>query len=274
MKFVKMEGLSNDFILTHHVEAGDVSTIQTLTPQWCDRRRGIGADGVILVLPSEISDFRMRIFNANGSEPEMCGNGIRCFALYLKKTGLWTQPRLSVETPAGIIQTEFAGNDIRVTMGVPILEASRIPVAKKSGQVIMEQLAVDDEYFSVTAVSMGNPHAVIYADELTDDLILGIGKKIESHPFFPKRTNVEFIKVLSDTSIQMRVFERGCGETMACGTGACASVVAGVINKKHGNRVTVHLLGGDLEIQWEGSLQDPVFMTGPARWVFEGEIDL
>ena len=272
MKFVKMEGLSNDFILTHHARGKEIDTLQKLAPQWCDRRKGIGADGVILVLPSSTCDFCMRIFNADGSEPEMCGNGIRCFALYLKNAGLWTKQHLSVETAAGIIQTEFIGNDVRVTMGVPILDAPRIPVAKKSGQAIMEQILIDDEYFYLTAVSMGNPHAVIYADELTDDLVLNIGKKIESHSFFPKRTNVEFIKVLSDSSIQMRVFERGCGETMACGTGACASVVSGIINKKHGNDVSVHLLGGDLAVQWDGSLEHSVFMTGPARWVFEGEI--
>jgi diaminopimelate epimerase len=272
MKFAKMEGLANDFILTHTVPEDTCDSIQQKALQWCDRRRGIGADGVILILPSKIADYRMRIFNADGSEPEMCGNGIRCFALYLKKMGLWDKPRLSVETISGIVGTEFFGENIKVNMGPPILEAPRIPVAKESGQAIMEQIVVDDEYFFITAISMGNPHAVVYADELTDDLVNRIGKKIESHPFFPKRVNVEFIKVLSDSEIQMRVFERGCGETMACGTGACASVVSGIINKKHGKKITVHLLGGDLFIEWDGSLQQSVYMTGPARWVFEGEI--
>lgn len=274
MKFTKMEGLANDFIVTHHLSEEDSLLIQKKAQGLCDRRRGIGGDGVILVLPSEKADYRMRIFNADGSEPEMCGNGVRCFALYLKKTGLWKNTKLSIETLSGIISTEFNGDLIKVNMGHPIFDASRIPVAKKNGQAIMEQIPIDDEYFFVTAVSMGNPHAVIYAEELTDDLVLRIGKKIESHQFFPKRVNVEFVKVLSSNEIQMRVFERGCGETMACGTGACAGVVAGIINKKHGNNVTVHLIGGDLFIEWDGSEKHPVYMTGPAVWVYEGDIQI
>jgi diaminopimelate epimerase len=274
MKFVKMEGLANDFILTHHVSEENIDAIRKIAPMLCDRRRGIGGDGVILVLPSKTADYRMCIFNADGSEPEMCGNGIRCFALYVQKTGLWKKPGLSVETIAGVIKTEISGDQIKVTMGAPILDAPLIPVAKQSGQAIMEQLNVDGKNFQVTAVSMGNPHAVIYVDELTDEMVLGYGKKLESHPFFPKRTNVEFVKVLSDKEISMRVFERGCGETMACGTGACASVVSGVINKKHGKSVTVRLPGGDLFIEWDGELSHPVYMTGPAKWVFEGNVEL
>jgi len=274
MKFVKMEGLANDFILTHHVSEENIDAIRKIAPMLCDRRRGIGGDGVILVLPSKTADYRMCIFNADGSEPEMCGNGIRCFALYVQKTGLWKKPGLSVETIAGVIKTEISGDRIKVTMGAPILDAPLIPVAKQSGQAIMEQLNVDGKNFQVTAVSMGNPHAVIYVDELTDEMVLGYGKKLESHPFFPKRTNVEFVKVLSDKEISMRVFERGCGETMACGTGACASVVSGVINKKHGKSVTVRLPGGDLFIEWDGELSHPVYMTGPAKWVFEGNVEL
>jgi diaminopimelate epimerase len=274
LKFVKMEGLANDFILTHNVNEHGIESIRKKTKELCDRRRGIGADGVIFVLPSKVADFRMRIFNADGSEPEMCGNGVRCFALYLKKMGLCKKSHISVETLAGIIQTEFSGNLIKVTMGAPILEAPRIPVAKQSGRVIMEKITVDNENFKVTAVSMGNPHAVIYAKKLTDELVLEKGKKLESHPFFPKKANIEFIQVLSRKEIRMRVFERGCGETMACGTGACAAVVSGIINKKHDKKVTVHLLGGDLFIEWDGILTHPVYMTGPAQWVFSGEIDL
>jgi diaminopimelate epimerase len=159
-------------------------------------------------------------------------------------------------------------------MGAPILSAPKIPTQKASGQVIMEPVNVDGKDYLVTAVSMGNPHTVVYADNLTDDLVLGIGKKLESHPFFPKKTNVEFIKVVSQNEIQMRVFERGCGETMACGTGACASVVSGILNRKNGNKVTVHLLGGDLFIEWDGNETHSVFMTGPATMVFKGEIAL
>jgi diaminopimelate epimerase len=274
LKFVKMEGLANDFILTHGVSEREISTIRKKTVDLCDRRRGIGADGVIFVLPSKKADFRMRIFNSDGSEPEMCGNGIRCFALYLKKTGLWKKSRLSVETLAGSIQTEISGGLIKVNMGPPILEAPLIPVARKSGQVIMEPVLVEGKKIMVTAVSMGNPHAVVYTDELSDELVLGIGKKLESHPFFPKKANIEFIKVISRKEIKMRVFERGCGETMACGTGACAAVVSGIVNKKNDRKVVVHLLGGDLSIEWDGALPHPVYMTGPASWVFKGEIDL
>lgn len=274
VKFVKMEGLANDFILTHHVLAREMDRIREMTPALCDRRRGIGADGIILVLPSETADFQMRVFNADGSEPEMCGNGIRCFARYVQTTGLSANKGLTIETLAGIIKTEIKNERIVVTMSAPVLEASRIPVAKKNGRAIMERISVEEKDFLVTAVSMGNPHAVIYADELTDELVLGYGKKLESHPFFPNKTNVEFVKVLSDKEITMRVYERGCGETMACGTGACASVVSGVINKKHGNKVTVHLLGGDLFIEWDGDILHPVYMTGPAKWVFEGDIIL
>jgi diaminopimelate epimerase len=250
----------------------NVDAFGKIAPVLCDRRRGIGGDGVILVLPSKIADYKMRIFNSDGSEPEMCGNGIRCFALYVQKTGLWKKPKLSVETIAGIIKTEISGDRIQVTMGAPIMDAPRIPVAKQSGSAIMEQINVDGKQFQVTAVSMGNPHAVIYVDELTDEMVLGYGKKLESHAFFPKKTNVEFVKVISDKEISMRVYERGCGETMACGTGACASVVSGIINKKHGKSMTVHLLGGDLFIEWDGDFAHPVYMTGPAQWVFEGDI--
>jgi diaminopimelate epimerase len=274
MKFRKMEGIGNDFILTHGISRWNIESIRKKTVALCDRRRGIGADGIIFVLPSRTADFQMRIFNSDGSEPEMCGNGIRCFALYVKKMGLWKKPRLSVETRAGIIQTQFVGNLIKVNMGAPIMEAPSIPVAKKSGRVIMEKIAVDGEQFSITAVSMGNPHAVIYAEKLTDELVHEKGKKLQAHPFFPKKANIEFVKVLSRSEIRMRVFERGCGETLACGTGACAAVVSGIINKKHGNKVTVHLLGGDLFIEWDGDLSHPVFMTGPSRCVYEGEIDL
>jgi diaminopimelate epimerase len=194
-------------------------------------------------------------------------------ALYTKN-GLSQKNGLSIETLSGIIKTEIKGDQIIVTMGAPILEASQIPVAKKSGWAIMEHITVSGKDFIVNAISMGNPHAVIYAEELTDDLVLGFGKKIESHPFFPKKTNVEFVKVLSDKEISMRVYERGCGETMACGTGACASVVSGILNKKHGKSVIVHLLGGDLLVEWDGDVNHSVFMTGQAHWVYEGDIDV
>jgi diaminopimelate epimerase len=216
----------------------------------------------------------MRIINADGSEAEMCGNGIRCFAVYLRDTGMTQKQKLTIETKAGVIQTEYAGDRIRVTMGAPVLSGRAIPVNKDGGPIIGEKLSVDGKTFAVTAVSMGNPHAVIYADELTNELVHRYGSKLESHPFFPKKANIEFVKVLSDSEIRMRVWERGCGETMACGTGACASVVAGVLNRKNGNAVTVHLPGGDLFIEWDGDPTHPVFMTGPANRVYSGSTEI
>ena len=269
-----MEGLANDFILTHDVGVNNVDSYQHKAAALCDRRRGIGADGIIFVLPSNVADFRMRIFNADGSEPEMCGNGIRCFGNYVQRLGLSAKTQLSVETGAGIIIVDMNNGMIRVDMGAPILDAARIPTAKAAGRVIMEPVTAGDRTFSITAVSMGNPHGVVYAGELTDELVLHYGKLLESHPFFPKKANIEFIKVINNGEIQMRVYERGCGETMACGTGACASVVAGVLNNKHGNRVVVHLLGGDLLVEWDGNPTHSVFMTGPAQWVYEGEISV
>lgn len=277
MKFVKMEGIANDFIVTHDTLNADeviLGTIRNNAAVLCDRRRGIGADGVICVLPSTKAKFMMRIFNADGSEPEMCGNGIRCFAVYLLQSGLCKDETVPIETLRGIITTTRVEKGIRVDMGAPILAAPQIPTQKISGNVLMEPLQVDGSEYLVTAVSMGNPHAVVYADNLTDDLVLGVGRKLESHSFFPKKTNVEFIKIVSQNEIQMRVFERGCGETMACGTGACASVVSGILNHKNGNSVTVHLLGGDLFIEWDGNPAHSVFMTGPATAVFKGEVAL
>ncbi|HMD68003.1 MAG TPA: diaminopimelate epimerase [Chitinivibrionales bacterium] len=276
MKFAKIEGLANDFIVTADTlsNPGMLPAVRERAGALCDRRRGIGADGVLCVVPSSAADFGMRVFNADGSEAEMCGNGVRCFALYLKNTKLWDKPQLSVETAAGIIRTSFEGDQVRVDMGPPVLNASQIPVAKSSGEAIGEILSIDKKEFTVTAVSMGNPHVVVYADELTDELVLTYGKRLESHPFFPKRANVEFVKVLSKSEIRMRVYERGCGETMACGTGACASVVSGVLNGLNDTKVIVHLLGGDLLIEWSGDRKSPVYMTGPARWVYAGEIAL
>jgi diaminopimelate epimerase len=277
LHFLKMHGIGNDFIVTHEITPEQVSSIRKNAALLCDRRRGIGGDGVILILPhiTREADFRMRIFNSDGSEAEMCGNGIRCCARYVKLMKLSDKQSLAFATGAGLIST-LQNDDglIRVTMSSPILDAPRIPTAQASGQVIMHDLQVNGNTFKITAVSMGNPHAVIHVDEITDDLVLNWGKQVETHPFFPNRTNVEFIKVISDSEIRMRVWERGCGETQACGTGACASVVAGILNKLHGNAVTVHLLGGDLLIEWDGSLESPVYMTGPAEVSFKGSIDV
>jgi len=277
LHFLKMHGIGNDFIVTHEITPDQVSSIRKNTVRLCDRRRGIGGDGVILILPpsSKNADFRMRIFNSDGSEPEMCGNGIRCCAQYVKLMKLSDKQSLTFATGAGPIST-FQNDDglIRVTMSRPILDAAVIPTTQPSGRVIMHDLVIDGRSFKITAVSMGNPHAVIYADDLTDELVHTWGRKIETHPFFPKKTNVEFIKILSDQEIRMRVWERGCGETQACGTGACASVVSGIVNKLHGKKITVHLLGGDLVIEWDGSIERPVYMTGPAEVSFKGSFDI
>jgi diaminopimelate epimerase len=201
----------------------------------------------------------------------MCGNGIRCCAEYIRRKSLSTARELSIETLAGIIGAQPGESGfVRVNMGPPRLDAGQIPVKAPPGKVIMMPLAVDGRDFKFTAISMGNPHAVIYADELTDELVLGVGPRIETHHVFPKRTNVEFIKVVSDSEICMRVWERGCGETQACGTGACAAVVSGILNGLHGRRVTVHLPGGDLQIEWGADPHSPVYMTGPAKTVFSG----
>jgi diaminopimelate epimerase len=277
MHFAKLEGLGNDFIVTHDTLGGDAKVLDSIrrrAPSLCDRRLGIGADGVLCVLPSTRGAFFMRVFNADGSEAEMCGNGIRCFAVYLERNGLSSNGELSIETQRGIITTSRKGDEVRVDMGQPVLDAGSVPTAQATGRVVNHPMVIDGKEYRVTAVSMGNPHAVIYADELTDDLVLGVGKTIETHPFFPKKVNVEFVKVLSDREIRMRVYERGCGETMACGTGACASVVSGVVNRRHGTTVTVHLPGGDLHVEWDGNEANSVYMTGPAHWVFSGEIAL
>ncbi|MBD3345666.1 MAG: diaminopimelate epimerase [Chitinivibrionales bacterium] len=272
MNFVKMEGCANDFIVTNDLTEDTIRNISSKARYICDRRLGIGGDGIIALLPSSVADLKMRIINADGSEAEMCGNGIRCLALFAKQMELSTKPALRIETGAGIIGTEFVDDDIKVNMGPPILEGDKIPVAKAGKPIVEEKITAGNRTFEITAVSMGNPHAVIHVNEITDELVLDYGRILESHSFFPNKTNVEFISIISDNEIRMRVFERGVGETMACGTGACASVVAGILNRKHGNNVLVHLLGGDLRIEWDGDEKSPVFMTGPARWVFEGSV--
>jgi diaminopimelate epimerase len=259
--------------MTHGHSDADIAAMRSRFVWLCDRRTGIGADGVIFVLEPTIAEaqFRMRIFNNDASEAEMCGNGIRCFHRYCLDAGLTDRDALTIETGAGLIRTALAGEEIRVDMGRPILEADRIPTRQTQGQVIDQPLEVQGRVFRITAVSMGNPHAVIFTDELTDELVWQWGRAIETHPFFPRKVNVEFIQVLSSSEVRMRVWERGCGETQACGTGACAAAVAGILNRKHGNEVTVHLPGGDLLIQWDGNREHSVFMTGPAVRVFTGE---
>jgi len=264
MMFTKMQGLGNDFIMVDCfdidmecvLDIGDRKTVQKL----CDRHFGIGADGVILILPSDNSDFRMRIFNPDGSEAEMCGNGIRCFAKFVYDLGITKEKTFTVETLAGIIKPRIVEKGIMVDMGEP-----------KVGDIGFN-LTANEKTYQITEVSMGNPHAVIFVDNAEDYPVSDEGAAIETNKRFPNKTNVEFVEVVNDSEIIMRVWERGAGITLACGTGACASVVAGALNKKTGRNVTVHLLGGDLDIEW--AADNHVYMTGPAEFVFDGKIEV
>jgi diaminopimelate epimerase len=284
LRFTKMHGLGNDFVL---IDCRDKafsiqrSAFGELSKKLCHRRFGIGADQVLLLYPSTIADFKMMIFNADGSEVEMCGNGIRCFAKYIWDRGLSAKEMLLVETVAGIIRPERAGQLVKVDMGQPVLEGRLIPVnlpphppLNNGGQVevIDFPLKIEGKEFRITAVSMGNPHAVIFVDDVGGFDVKRYGPLIENHELFPKRTNVEFIQVFDGERIRMRVWERGAGETMACGTGASAAVVAANLKGCTGRRVNVLLAGGELMIEWKED--NHVYMTGPAVEVFEGSIKL
>jgi diaminopimelate epimerase len=277
---MKVEGLGNDFIMVDCPDVPHSDSIGAHAIALCDRRLGIGADGVICVLPASRpgADFRMRIFNADGSEAEMCGNGVRCFGEYLSATGRF-RDKFVIDTMAGLIEVEFLGADgrggyYRVNMGLPRFAPDDVPVVpinSGDGDFLMRDVAVLDKTFKLTAVSMGNPHAVVFAEELDDGLVLTYGPAIQRHTFFPKSVNVEFVRIISSDEVRMRVYERGCGETQACGTGACAAVVSGVAGGLLGNDVVAHLPGGELRISWDGDRAHPVYMSGPARAVFRGE---
>jgi len=265
MRFVKMHGLGNDFIIVNCLEHEMENPGET-AKKVCKRRFGIGADGLILVMPSDKADYMMRVFNADGSEAEMCGNGIRCFAKYLKDRDM-AGKAMAVETLAGIIKPEITDKGVRVDMGKARLKREEIPMEGPSGKVVDEDFNVLGKTFKVTCVSMGNPHCVIFVEDVENFEVEKYGQAIEKDKRFPKKTNVEFVEVKDSGHIKVRVFERGVGETLACGTGACASAVAGVLNKKTGKEVTVELPGGKLFIDYK----DNVYMTGPAEEVCEGE---
>ena len=270
--FTKMHGLGNDFIVIDCRDkalSDQLSDISDLSKRLCHRRFGIGADQVLLLYPSSIADFKMIIFNADGSEVEMCGNGIRCFAKYIWDRKLSDKEVLSVETAAGIIKPARAGQMVKVDMGEPVLEGRLIPV-NIDGMVRDFPLKIEDKEFKITAVSMGNPHAVIFVENVAGIDVKRYGPRIENHELFPRRINVEFIQVLDTERIRMRVWERGAGETMACGTGASAAGVAASLNGVAGRRVNVLLAGGELLIEWKED--NHVYMTGPAVEVFEGSI--
>ena len=277
MKFTKMHGTGNDYIYVN----GLVETIENpaeFAIQYSDRHKGIGSDGLVMILASETCDFRMRMFNADGSESEMCGNASRCIGKYVYDKGLTNKTTLTLETLAGVKALQlFIGVDqkvekVTVDMGEPILDAALIPVTSDKNRVINEPLAFNSEIqYNITTVSMGNPHAVIFTTDILQLDLPKIGPVIENATIFPRRTNTEFIEVLTNNHVKMRVWERGSGETMACGTGACASVVAGVMNGLISRHTTVELLGGELTIEWKEE-DNHVYLTGGATTVFEGEI--
>lgn len=275
LKFVKMHGLGNDFVL---IEAPRIEDYASLARRICHRRFGVGADGLIVILPSEQADLRMRIFNPDGSEPEMCGNGIRCFASYVFEAGMVQKTEFTVETLAGIIKPLLIleGDKVaavQVDMGKPRLERSEIPMLGEGSPVINETITIEGTSWQGTCVSMGNPHCVFFVNDVEQAPVATVGPTVEHHPLFPQRTNVEFIEVLNPTELKMRVWERGAGETMACGTGACAATVAAALTGRSERRVTVHLAAGDLQIEWSPD-DDHVYMTGPAEEVFRGEFPL
>jgi diaminopimelate epimerase len=274
LAFTKMHGLGNDFVL---IDCRDDAVSRRLAPvnetsrRLCHRRFGIGADQVLLLYNSEKADFGMRIFNADGSEVEMCGNGIRCLAKYVWDRKLSTKDIVDIETAAGIIRPERSGDLVRVDMGEPVLDGRGIPV-DHDGAVKDFPLKILDREFSITCVSMGNPHAVIVVEDAARFDVARYGPLIENNAFFPNRTNVEFIQMMDRQKIRMRVWERGAGETMACGTGASAAAVAASIKGLADRQVIVVLNGGELVIEWKDD--NHVYMTGPAVEVFEGRINL
>lgn len=276
IKFTKMHGLGNDYVYIDAINQ-NIENRSELAKKLSDRHFGIGSDGLILICKSDVADFKMQMFNSDGTEAEMCGNGIRCVGKFVYEKGLTSKTSLNIETIAGIKQLELIVKDnkvekVKVDMGIPILDSDKIPVITDDIQNL--KLKVLDKNFLFTCVSMGNPHAITVINE--DINIFDVSKYgsiIETLPCFPRRTNVEFIKILDKNNIEMRVWERGSGETLACGTGACASVVACILNGYTSRRVKVKLLGGMLEIEWNTN-NNHVYMTGEATTVFEGTIEI
>ncbi len=278
MKFTKMQGAGNDYVYVNCFEE-TVDNPEQVAIKVSNRNFGIGSDGLILIMPSNVADVRMRMFNSDGSESEMCGNGIRCVAKYAYDHGIVTKKEITAETGAGILTLQLftgAGNrveKVRVNMGKPRLTRGEIPMCGEAGdKVVSEPLNILHTTFNITCASMGNPHCVIFLDDVVNFQVEKYGPLIENHDLFPRRTNVEFVQIISRTELRQRTWERGAGETLACGTGASAVCVAGVLNDLTEKKILNHLAGGDLELEWaeDGFL----YMTGPAVEVFTGEIDL
>ncbi len=280
MRFTKMHGAGNDYVYVDCFAEPVPANIPELARRISDRRFGVGADGLILICPSERADAEMRMFNADGSPAEMCGNGIRCVAKYMYDHGIRRSKTLQIESAGRILSLDLETahgvvNQVRVDMGEPILIPEQIPTTLRSPNgpeqpVVDVPLSAGGREVRVTCVSWGNPHCVVFVDEPTDDWVHGIGPQLEVDPHFPKKVNVEFVKVLNGRELLQRTWERGSGETLACGTGACAACVAGVLTGRTGRDVKIHLRGGDLAIEWKES-DNHVYMTGPAVEVFSGE---
>lgn len=278
MKFTKMHGCGNDYVYVNCFKETIENPNET-AKFVSDRHFGIGSDGMICIHPSDKADFRMAMYNSDGTEGAMCGNGVRCIAKYVYDYGLTDKTTITIETKGGIKELDLTVEDGKVTwvnvdMEAPVLEADKIPVIyDEEKKVIDKPVIVDGREYRITCVSMGNPHGVVFVDSVDDLDIEKLGPMFEHHPMFPDRVNTEFIQVVDDHTIRMRVWERGAGETLACGTGACASAYASYLNQKTGNKVLVHLLGGDLQIEYDEE-KHTIFMKGPATKVFDGEIDL
>ena len=278
MNFTKMHGAGNDYIYVDCFENPAPQDPASVAIAVADRHRGIGGDGLILIEPTDVADVRMRMFNSDGSEAEMCGNGIRCVGKYVFDHGICRNSNLKVETGAGILALELTEKNgkvelVKVNMGEPILVAKMIPTElgddPNLNPVVNQKLVIEGLEFLCTCVSMGNPHCVIFVDQASDELVHGVGPLIENHPAFPARVNVEFVEVMSKNEVRQRTWERGSGETLACGTGASAVCVAGVLTGKTESRITNHLLGGTLILEWDRD-SNHVFKTGPAEEVFSG----
>jgi len=274
MQFSKWHGLGNDFVIVNGLKE-KVSDYRKAAIEVCDRHLGVGADGLVFILPSATADFQMRIFNSDGSEAEMCGNVTRCVARYVYETGLTDKKAITLDTLAGPIKPELVitGGVVtgaRVDMGQPRLNRAEIPMTGNgSEQAVNVPLEIDGRSFYGTAVSMGNPHFVVFVDDMDSVDLSGVGPKLETHAAFPRKINVEFVQVLNKKELRMRVWERGAGITMACGTGACATLVAAVLNHKSDRQATIHLDGGDLVVEW--GADGHIYMSGPATEVFRGE---
>ncbi|CCY68207.1 diaminopimelate epimerase [Eubacterium sp. CAG:161] len=277
MEFVKMEGCGNDYVYVNGFNT-KIDNPNELSKIVSDRHFGIGSDGLIVINPSEVADFKMSMYNADGSEGKMCGNGIRCVAKYVYDYKMIDKEVITVETLAGIKTLKLNVENgkvktVRVNMGSPIINAKDVPVISDKEKVINEPVVIDGKEYGITCVSMGNPHAITFVDDTDSLKIEKIGPGFEKNEIFPDRVNTEFIQIIDRKTIKMRVWERGSGETLACGTGACASVVACVLNNLTDNKVTVKLLGGDLKIKYNTD-ENTVYMTGPARIAFTGNIDI